>query len=385
MREAPPLAEPPAVSVIVVAYNEEARVRRCLESLRAQSWTDFEVIVVDNASTDRTGEIVRTEFPEFTHALQASNLGFSEGTNAGYRLAHAAIIAFLNADAWVPPNWLEDLVRPLRAEGSGGVGCTHSPVLNEGAAYRESTATFDPSAARLSTLSVAGRNCTTRLPWNADDPFFGSGVALAVRREAAGDALFDPDYFLWSDDTSLGWRLRLEGWQLRMVATAPAHHALPFEGKPLSAMALRLAERNRLFNIYIFYTPRVRWLLKPLLALDLIGLALPKPGRVSPEGDLVPATAAPASPEERRAQRHAVIQGVIEALASYRALRRKHARAQARRRVGDEAVTRSMTARLFPYDEGWVGWINRASLAWCKAFGIPTVESAGRGTAGGEP
>jgi GT2 family glycosyltransferase len=360
-----------------VAYNEEARVRKCLASLRAQTWEDFEVVVVDNASTDRTGEIVSTEFPEFTHARQEKNLGFSEGTNAGYRLARAPLIAFLNADAWVPPNWLEDLVAPLRAAGAESVGCTHSPVLNEGPAYQQSTATFDPSAVRLSTLSVAGRNCTTKLRWNAEDPFFGSGVALAVRREAAGETLFDPDYFLWSDDTSLGWRLRLEGWQLRMVATAPAHHALPFEGKPLTPMALRLAERNRLYNLFIFYSPRVRRLLLPIFVLDLVGLALPKPGRVSPEGDLVQTTAAPPSAKERRAQRRAVVSGIIEAVAGYPVLRRKHRNVQAKRKADDAEVTASMTSRLFPFDGGMVGRINRLSAAWCRAFGIPTVETAG--------
>ncbi len=369
------LAETPAVSVIVVAYNEEARIRKCLESLRTQTWRDFEVVVVDNASTDKTGEIVSGEFGEFTHARQEKNLGFSEGTNAGYRLARAPIIAFLNADAWVPPNWLEDLVAPLLAEESRSVGCTHSPILNEGPEYQKSTATFHSGAVRLSTLSVAGRNCTTGLPWNPEDPFFGSGVALAVRREAAGETLFDPDYFLWSDDTSLGWRLRVEGWQLRMVETAPAHHALPFEGKPLSPKALRLAERNRLYNLYIFYTPRVRRLLLPVFVLDLIGLALPKPGRVSPEGDLVETTAQPPTPAERRAQRHAVVQGVIEAFADYRELKRKHRNLQARRRAPDERVTAAMTSRLYPYDGGLVGWLNRLSQGWCRAFGVPTVET----------
>jgi GT2 family glycosyltransferase len=364
-----------------VAYNEEARIRKCLESLRAQTFNDFEVIVVDNASTDRTGQIVRTQFPQYTHALQAENLGFSEGTNAGYRLARAPIIAFLNADAWVGPNWLADLVGPLMDPASAAVGCTHSPVLNEGAAYQQSTATFDPSSTRLSTLSVAGRNCTTHLPWNSEDPFFGSGVALAVRRQAAGPALFDPDYFLWSDDTSLGWRLRVEGWKLRMVASAPAHHALPFEGKPLSPKALRLAERNRLYNVYIFYSPRVRRLLLPVLALDLIGLALPKAGRVSPEGDLVAATAPGPSRGERRAQRRAVVAGVIEAVAGYRTLRRKHKAVQARRKVGDDQVLSAMTARLFPVDGGMVGRINRLAQAWCRAFGIPTVETAHAGEA----
>ncbi len=350
-------------------------MRKCLASLRAQTWGDFEVIVVDNASTDKTADIVKAEFQEFTHALQDKNLGFSEGTNAGYRLAKAPIIAFLNADAWVPPQWLEDLVRPLVEGGQERLGCTHSPILNEGPEYQQSTATFEPAAARLSTLSVAGRNCTTAFPYDPEAVFFGSGVALAVRREAAGDTLFDPDYFLWSDDTSLGWRLRLKGWELLQVESAPAHHALPFEGKPLSPKALRLSERNRLYNFYIFYSPRVRWLLFPVLVLDLIGLALPKSGRVSPEGDLVETSAPAPSPAERRAQRHAVVAGVVEAIARYGELRRKHRAMQAERQVDDSEVTAAMSARLFPVDGGFVGRINRISVAWCRAFGIQTVET----------
>lgn len=360
--------------MVVVAYNEERHIRRCLESLRSQSERDFETIVVDNASTDRTGAIIDEEFPEVSHVRLPENVGFALGNNEGFRRARGSVVVLLNADAWAPPPWLEALLGPLR-EGPDTLACTHSPILNEGPAYATSTAVFDPTRATLGTMSVAGRNCTTPLPFDEERVFYGSGAALAVRKSAVGEVLFDPDYFIYSEDTALGWKLRLRGFTLRMVSRAFVHHALPPEGRPSTPKALRAWERNRLFNLYIYYAPWTRWLLKPLLFLDLVALALPKGGKITPDGSLISSPPAPEDAHAQRDRRKAVVQGVLDALIAYPSLRKKYREVQHDRRVPDIAVTPAMTARLVPLDRGLFGLINRFSLAWCRAWGIVTVET----------
>jgi hypothetical protein len=109
----------------------------------------------------------------------------------------------------------------------------------------------------------------------------------------------------------------------------------------------------------------------------MLALALPKPASLKPDG--VPgASAAPPVPKrQRREQRKAIGRALLDSLANSRALSAKHAEIEKLRKVPEWQVTRAMTARLTPFDAGLLGRINRFSMAWCRAFGIVTVETAG--------
>ncbi len=363
------------VSIIIVTYNGARYVRRLLDSVRAQTFAGFETVLVDNASKDGTADIVESEYPEVRLLRQSENLHFARGNNLGYRQAKGEIVVLLNQDTWVPHDWLANLVRPLLDGRAGTLACTHSPILNEGEAYATSSKHFDPAQSRLATLTVAGRNCATPLPLDPWRVFYGSGAALAVRRSAAGEDLFDPDYRAYAEDIALGWRLRVQGASVLLVAEAHIHHALPPEGRPSSPELLYLWERNRLFTLYIHYATRTRWLLHPVWAADLLALALPKPALVGPDGSAQSQTTG-APPGSRRELRRALGRAVVEAIAKNPVLREKHGNLEAHRRVPDSEVTAAMTSRLTPFDEGLLGTLNRFSAAWCRAFGIATVESA---------
>jgi len=373
----------PTVTVIVVTYNGERFVRPCLQSLRAQTYREFETLVIDNASTDGTADLVAREFPEATLVRLTKNTGFAGGNNEGLRRAQGTILVLLNQDTRVGPEWLERLLAPLILGGPAKVGSTHGPILNEGESYLTSSARFDPSGAKLATLTLAGRNCATALPFDPRLILFGSGAGLAVRKVLAGEALFDEDYFAYGEDVALGWRVRLKGGGVLMVPDAEVHHALPPEGKRSTPEWLYLWERNRLFNLYIHYSTRTRWLLHPVFAADVLALALPRPAEVAPDGS--PVARRPAREKggrqeraRRRQLRRAVGRSILTAISANPELRRKHAAMEAERRVGDAAVTAAMTCRVTPFDDGLLGLLNRFSAAWCRAFGIVTVESAPR-------
>jgi GT2 family glycosyltransferase len=363
-----------SVSVIVVTYNGARYVRLLLDSLRGQTYAGFETVLVDNASKDGTADIVESEYPEVRLLRQSENLHFARGNNLGYREAKGEIVVLLNQDTWVPHDWLANLLRPLQEDRGDAFACTHSPILNEGDGYATSTAHFDRSASPLATLSVAGRNCATALPFAPSRIFYGSGGALAVRRSAAGPLLFDPDYRAYAEDVALGWRLRVQGGKVLLVPEAHVHHALPPEGRPSSPELLYLWERNRLFTLYIHYTTRTRFLLHPVWAADLLALALPKPAAIGPDGSVQ--RAPPGAPPSRRDLRRALGRALLEAVAKNPVLRVKHRNLEALRRVPESDVTSAMTSRLTPFDEGMLGTLNRFSAAWCRAFGIATVESA---------
>lgn len=101
----------PLVSVITVNYNGRDLLPPLLESLRHQTYSHHEVVVVDNGSTDGSVGLLRRRFPEVRVIEQARNLGFAEGNNCGIRAAEGELLALANNDTVADPGWLEALVR----------------------------------------------------------------------------------------------------------------------------------------------------------------------------------------------------------------------------------------------------------------------------------
>ena len=113
----------PAVRVVVLNYNAGAYIRGCLESLQATAYPDFHIVVVDNASTDGSHELVQAEFPDVTLLRAGANLGFAGGNNLALRGVPTPFVALLNPDTTVDAGWLRPLAERLLADPiAGGVG-----------------------------------------------------------------------------------------------------------------------------------------------------------------------------------------------------------------------------------------------------------------------
>ena len=100
-------------SVIVLGWGGEPYIEACLRALQVQTYASREVIVVDNASPDRTSDIVERDFPDVKLIRTASNLGVAGGNNVGLRAAKGKIRVLINSDVQVSPDWLERLVQAM--------------------------------------------------------------------------------------------------------------------------------------------------------------------------------------------------------------------------------------------------------------------------------
>ncbi|MFQ5814864.1 MAG: glycosyltransferase family 2 protein, partial [Anaerolineae bacterium] len=114
------MMKPPRVSIVIVNWNGKDLLGPGLSSLRQQHYHDFEVVVVDNGSTDGSSAFVRESFPEVRLLELPTNRGFAGGCNVGIRATQSELIATLNNDTTVEPEWLGELIRAMDAHDEAG-------------------------------------------------------------------------------------------------------------------------------------------------------------------------------------------------------------------------------------------------------------------------
>lgn len=139
----------PLVSIIVPAYNEEQRISAALESLRAQTWPNLEVIVVNDGSTDDTSGVVRRGFPEVT-LVEKENEGLARAYNSGAEVAHGEYIGFLDADDRFAPEKTARQMEVLLGEPNVGAVGTNGIVFSGPLQYPAQS----PRWPRLKQISV---------------------------------------------------------------------------------------------------------------------------------------------------------------------------------------------------------------------------------------
>ncbi|HST04286.1 MAG TPA: glycosyltransferase family 2 protein, partial [Chloroflexia bacterium] len=223
----------PSISVVIPTYNNLSLLLECLESVQNLDYPRalLEVLVVDNASSDRTPEVIADRFPHVRLVRLESNTGFAPACDRGALEAKGEYVAFLNNDAVVAPDWLTALVAALKA-GEEGTVCAASRILS-----RDGNETEYSGAA--SNLFGAGRPESVwgwpdlPTPPAAGTPvLFASGGAMLIHRdtflEVGG---FDPEYFAYFEDVDLGWRLWVLGYRVVYAPDAVVRHLGGATGK----------------------------------------------------------------------------------------------------------------------------------------------------------
>ena len=231
------------ISVIVVNWNGRDLLGDCLSTLRQQTFRDFEVILIDNGSTDESVALIRREFPEVQLITLDINLGFCGGNNRGFRAAQGDFIFFLNNDTKAHPAILERLykvierdpervgswaVKMLRWEQSDRIdncGCGYSSF---GGGYQIGTGELDR-------------------PFQKSRWVFGpSGGAGCYRRTVLEDiGLFDEDFFYNNEDVDLNFRAQLAGYQCHFVPEAIIYHRGSATGGATSDNTIYHIQRNK--------------------------------------------------------------------------------------------------------------------------------------------
>jgi GT2 family glycosyltransferase len=232
----------PKASVIIVNYNGLDHLKRCLPSLLAQRYGEYEVLVIDNGSSDGSVEYVECVYPQVTAIRSATNLGYGGANNVGFEYASGEYLAMLNPDTVVEADWLRELV--LALEKTPGAGLATSRVLLLGAPKRINACGNDITYTGLTVCRGLGQSAD-RYPHQEVVPAV-SGSAFAIKRsvlEHIGG--FDDTFFLYYEDTDLSLRAALAGYDCVYVPTSVVYHDYSFR---FSAHKGSIQERNRIFS-----------------------------------------------------------------------------------------------------------------------------------------
>lgn len=216
----------PKVIVIIPNWNGIDHILDCLESLRAIEYTNFEVIVVDNNSEDRSPEAVAGRFPDVQIIRNAENLGFAEGCNVGIREAIAQTAEYvwlLNSDAIVDPQALDALVGV--AEQDSSIGMTGSKVYHYDDRDLLWGAGMKISWVRGETYPIGWHEPDGEEFEQVCDVEALSGCSLLVKTSLCKKAgLLDKDYFLYAEEIEWCVRSRKYGFRCVVVPGSIVFH-----------------------------------------------------------------------------------------------------------------------------------------------------------------
>ncbi len=242
----------PLVSVIVVNWNGKHLLGACLDSLLAQSFRDFEIIVVDNGSRDGSPEYLREQYRTVSLIGLPENTGFAGGNNAGIRAAQGTYVALLNNDTRTDPEWLASLVRDAET-GPATDGMWASKILS----YDDPDLIDNVGLLLYRDGLARGKGRLERDRGQYDtrqEALFPSGCAALYRRRMLDEiGLFDEDFFAYADDVDLGLRARLAAWGCVYVPAAKVYHRYSSSSATYSPLKAYLVERNRIWVLFKYY------------------------------------------------------------------------------------------------------------------------------------
>ncbi len=322
---------PPTISVLIVTWNSAAYLPRCLDALAAQTYPDFEVILVDNCSSDACVDGLETRYPSLDLHIRRldSNGGFASSNNLAAGLARGSWLAVLNPDAFPAPDWLERLLDATRVYtscffASRQIQAEHPHRLDgEGDLYH-----FTGLALRR----------------NYNFPVFAAGLPHEVFSACAAAAFyprqqfldaggFDPDYFMYLEDVDLGFRLRLRGLRCVLVPAATVYHIGTASTGAGSSLSTYYGHRNLVWTYVKDMPSPWVWIDLPFhLAMNVfLTLYFTMTGRGS-----------------------AMWRAKIDALRGLKAAIQKRGPIQAQRQVPVKAVLQAISQNPFAPLEGWL-------------------------------
>jgi GT2 family glycosyltransferase len=216
------------VSVVIPNWNGAVHLPVCLGSLRRQTYPKFEVMVVDNGSTDASLELLARDYRDARVLPLHENRGFAAACNAGIAATSGEIVALLNNDTEADPGWLKEVVAAFDRHPKAGLVASKMLLFDRRDTFH--------TAGDLYCVDGTPRN---RGVWQPDQGqydeeeyvFSACGGSAAYRRAMLNEiGLLDEDFFYSCEDLDLAWRAQLAGYRCAYAPRAVVYHKLGATG-----------------------------------------------------------------------------------------------------------------------------------------------------------
>lgn len=236
------------VSVIIPNYNGAGYLRACLDSLKKQSFRDFEVILVDNASEDDSVEMTREKFPEAKIIRLSENFGFCRAVNEGIRRSKSPYVLLLNNDTVADEHFVGNLYKAIQKR-PGSFSCAAQirklcdpGLMDDGGDYY----------CALGWAFALGKD-KPKEGYQKSRKIFASCAAAAIYRREVFEHIgfFDEAHFAYLEDMDVGYRARIYGYENWYVPEAIVDHVgSGTTGTRYNKFKVRYSARNNLYLIY---------------------------------------------------------------------------------------------------------------------------------------
>lgn len=254
----------PLVSILIVNYNGGSVLNKCLESLYKTEYSEFEVVIVDNGSTDESVKLIRKNYKHIKLVEAGENLGFAVGNNVSLKYAKGKYVVLLNGDTEVEPDWLNKMVAFAEEHKDGGV---FSPKI----LFFENRKIINSAGGVCDFYGFSPLRGTfekdSKLFSQPCEVFYAHGAAMMVRKDLFDKIGFlDETYFIYHEEFDFCWRARLYGTKVYYVPESVVYHKLKqrnFYKKEKLAQRQFLVKKNR-----------IRTIIKNHKSLSLVILAL---------------------------------------------------------------------------------------------------------------
>ena len=204
----------PKVSVIIVNYNGKELLEKCLESLFKVEYDNFEVVVVDNNSTDNTVDFLTKNYPSVIIIKLDSNKGFAEPNNIAAKITKGDFLLFLNNDTIVTPNFISEMIKVIKNDDK--ISICQSLLL-------KSDNSIDSSGDFIDELGVVFSS--KKIPNDIEKISSAKGASLLIRKKLFSDlGGFDKKFFATFEDVDLGWRTWILGYNVVIVPKSIVYH-----------------------------------------------------------------------------------------------------------------------------------------------------------------
>lgn len=224
------------LSIVIVNWNTKNYLQKCLSSIYGNIKNiTFEIIVVDNASSDSSVEMVRSEFPSAILIENKSNLGYGAANNKGIVVSKGKYILILNPDTIIFPNSIQNLIAFL--DGNPRAGAVGPKILNPDDSIQFECARNFPTPVtefyalstmykRFSKSKIFGKYLMSY--WDHNDQRevdLLSGACMLVRRKVFDEVgLFDEDFFMYTEETDFFYRIKQKEWKVYFLPSAKIEH-----------------------------------------------------------------------------------------------------------------------------------------------------------------